>query len=69
MKYNESAYAKCPFYHKEGPQRVFCEGVVEQSSLSLNFSNADVCQTYRFKYCNSNYKDCPVNKMLMKKYM
>ena len=69
MRYIESAEAKCPFYHKESPHRVFCEGVVECSSLSLNFGDPKVCQEFRFKYCNSNYKDCPVNKMLMKKYM
>ena len=68
MKYNESAYAKCPFYHKESPQRVFCEGVVDNSSLTLNFADAQTCQDYRFKYCNDKYPDCPVNKMLMDKY-
>ena len=68
MKYCESAYAKCPFYHKESPQRVFCEGVVDNSSLTLNFMNAKFCQDYRFAYCNNKYKDCPVHKMLMDKY-
>lgn len=68
MKHNESAYAKCPFYHKEAPQRVFCEGVVDKSSLTLNFADAQGCQDYRFQYCNDKYRDCPVNKMLMDKY-
>lgn len=68
MKYNESAYAKCPFYHKEAAQKVFCEGVVDKSSLTLNFADAQGCQDYRFQYCNDKYKDCPVNKMLMTKY-
>lgn len=68
MKYNESAYAKCPFYHKEAPQRVFCEGVVDKSSLTLNFSDAEQCQDYRFRYCNAIYETCPVFEMLTKKY-
>lgn len=68
MKLFESADAKCPFYHKEAPQRVFCEGVIDKSSLTLNFSNAEQCKDYRFSYCNAKYKDCPVNKMLAEKY-
>lgn len=69
MKHNESAEAKCPFYHKEASQRVFCEGVVEKSSLTLNFADAQRCRDYRFQYCNYKYRDCPINKMLMAKYL
>lgn len=68
MRYIESAEAKCPFYHKEDTHRVFCEGVVDKSSLSLNFGNPIDCRDFRYKHCNDKYKECPVNKMLMKKY-
>ena len=68
MRYNESAEAKCPFYHKEDRYKVFCEGVDGTSSINLNFPTSKAFRAYTAEHCDRNYCKCLVYNMLYNKY-
>ena len=68
MKYNVSAEAKCPFYHKEDRYKVFCEGVEGTSSINLNFPTSKAFREYTAEHCDRNYSKCLVYTMLCSKY-
>jgi hypothetical protein len=68
MRYNESPDVKCPFYRKEDQYKVFCEGVVNASSINLNFPNTKEFRAYKGEHCNSKYYKCPIYNMLYDKY-
>lgn len=68
MKYNVSAEAKCPFYHKEDRYKVFCEGVDGTSSINLNFPTTTAFRAYTSEHCDRNYRKCLVYIMLCSKY-
>lgn len=66
MKRNQykSKTAVCPFYKKEDQQTIFCDGVVDNSSVHLAFGNHSDCKEHKVAKCRSNYMQCPVYKML-----
>lgn len=66
--------AECPFFKSSKSASINCEGVDSESSLTLSFhtSTGQWLQknkrAYTGHYCNHNYKDCIIYKMLMAKY-
>ena len=56
--------ATCPFYKKEDQQTIFCEGVMDNSSVHLSFGNGLDCTEYKESKCRSNYRQCYVYRML-----
>ena len=57
---------RCPFYKfDDGKRRITCEGIIDDSSLSLIFrKKADqVKQLYVF--CCRHYEHCEIYRMLM----
>lgn len=58
----------CPFYSREEPTKLFCEGVVRGTSLNLNFRDTNLKVSYKNKLCKSKYHDCLLCKALTKKY-
>lgn len=74
MMYQDS-FVRCPFY-KETPHRdvIMCEGVEDKMVIEHRFmyrseekkqmKKAD----YMKRFCCNHYENCPVGKMLMKKY-
>lgn len=62
-------YPKCPFYKKEEPVIVRCEGLTKDSRLVLQFNSKKNRLLYQSKYCKTEgYKKCRIYKMLMEKY-
>ncbi len=61
--------AKCPFYHKHDAQRIFCDGVAENSaSSSQYFEAAENKRKYMREYCtNDCWKQCAHAAGLLKK--
>ena len=63
-----SAYAECPFYHSEDEQKIYCEGVDDNSSIQLAFNSKTERRNYRRKKCEEDHKGCKIAKMLYGKY-
>ena len=61
--------AKCPFFISSGKKSIKCEGVVDDSVIDMGFSSETQRNIFREKYCNSNYQDCVVHRMLEEKYI
>ncbi len=60
---------ECPFYIRESPRRVVCEGLVEGSTLCLNFNRRARMGAFHRAYCCSmDYSKCPIAKVLFAKY-
>ncbi len=65
----KQVYVKCPFYRfDDGKRRVNCEGIIEDSSLSLNFRNKEDFTIQLKTFCCQHYKNCEVYRMLIDKY-
>lgn len=65
-----SKYAVCPYYSKNEPNRICCEGVSDENNVNLVFSDVNKLKEYSKTYCNDlrGYKECAVCKMLDQKY-
>ena len=62
-------YIFCPFYKKEDPVSVKCEGPIDGTRLVLQFENKTEREEYQKEFCsNKNCKECEIYKMLDKKY-
>lgn len=66
--------AICPFFILSKPNSITCEGIKDKTSLTLSF-RTDTGQSipkdrkdYRTKFCDKNYKDCKIFKLLEEKY-
>ena len=59
---------KCPFFHAEDQQRIYCEGVSADSIIHLVFISPKRKQAYRICFCERNYNACRVFKMNDSKY-
>lgn len=63
-----SKTAVCPFYKKEDSQTIFCDGVLENSSVHLAFGYHADCKAHKETKCRRDYNKCPVYKMLEEMY-
>ena len=63
-----SPIAVCPFYCSESPQKVFCEGVEQGSSIHLAFGDSKQLRMYMRRYCKGDYRKCLVARTLLQKY-
>ena len=71
MPMGKHAFGKnvlCPYYKYEGPQMIYCEGVVPDSALHLAFSDKSNMRAYRETYCEGCYNKCLIAKMLNRKW-
>lgn len=58
----------CPFYrHDDGKHRITCEGILDDSSICMNFRRKDF-EMYIREYCSKRYICCEIYRMLMDKY-
>ena len=67
-KRNDSKFVKCPFFHAEDRQKIYCEGVNEATSIHLNFVSPRVKQDYKKEHCNREYCKCRIFQMNDQKY-
>ncbi len=69
MRRYESKYAVCPFYKSEDDLKIYCEGVEDGTFIHLSFSTSTkLKKRYRCKFCEGQYSDCRIAKMLLAKY-
>lgn len=66
MSKNKERLVKCPFYKNDDAQKITCEGIVDGSTLSLNFRlKSDKRCQFTIFCCHHNYKFCEIYRMLM----
>lgn len=66
----DSKYVVCPFYHKSDSNRICCEGVDDNNTVNLIFSDSRKQKEYKQTFCYdiTNYKKCLICTMLYTKY-
>ena len=60
--------AKCPFYKGSDDKRISCEGIVEESIITVSFSSKKNRDTQRRIFCDDKFENCEVYRMLNEKY-
>ncbi len=64
-----TADVKCPFYKKEDPIRIVCEGISAKSVCHNIFHTGKGKLNHKKRYCNTdNYKECILFQALLRKY-
>lgn len=66
----DNYYVSCPFYKKDEPVKIRCEGLEDDNRIILQFYTAQKKKTYMDQFCKSqaDYKKCEICKMIEKKY-
>ena len=59
---------QCPFYKYDKMKRITCEGIIDDSNISLGFLNWRDYEIHLSAFCCEHYKKCEVYRMLMQKY-
>lgn len=60
---SESARAKraeCPFYLRDTPYTITCEGIVERSTIRQEYAMKGACKTQFDTFCAGAYKYCEI---------
>lgn len=62
-------YVRCPFYQSDdGARKIICEGIVDDSNLTLSFRKKKDFETQIKVFCCEHYKKCEVCRILTEKY-
>ena len=59
-----SIMVKCPFYCKDEPPYITCEGVTEGSKIKLWFNSNKKCKNYMREHCFKIKSNCNIANML-----
>lgn len=59
---------RCPFFLHNGKRNVVCEGITDDSTLSLRFATEESRNEQKRIYCDKDYKRCEIYRMLLEKY-
>lgn len=68
IKSKVSVYVKCPYYHREEKQKIFCEGIQEGTSIHLAFDTGENLKEYERRFCKRCWGDCILAQMQNRKY-
>lgn len=60
-----STNAKCPFYCGDSKYFVRCEGIVEDSTLTLSFRSQKEREKQFGLFCCDEYEKCEIYRMVM----
>ena len=61
--------AMCPFYRMEDPNSIFCEGIGPKWTIRLTKDGkGGSARGYKKKFCYDDWKNCPISRMLQKKF-
>lgn len=54
---------KCPHYHSDDAQHIYCDGVNDENWVHLAFPGKRKKQEYKCIYCRENWKRCLLARM------
>lgn len=66
----ESQSARCPFYIRETPTTIYCEGVIRRTTIKNIFATERHAVAHRCRYCNriKGYRECGLYEAVLGKY-
>ena len=56
---------ECPFYKRDDPTNIYCEGISEDSCLITRFRFKVGRDQQMRIFCSEHYKNCEIYRMLM----
>lgn len=56
----------CPMYRKDKGTMIGCEGITDNCSIQLKFTNHASCMQQMDIFCCARYKNCEVYEAVMK---
>jgi hypothetical protein len=60
--------AACPFYKGEDKNAIYCEGIVEESTVKNAFGSVAAAEACKRRLCCGKWETCPLAKALSAKY-
>lgn len=63
-------FVVCPFYNWSSPNRICCEGIMENNTTNLIFGDPSKTREYMHNFCcdSIKYKKCTICMVLYRKY-
>ena len=62
-------YVRCPFYKSDdGKSKIICEGIVDESRLTISFGRRDDYETQITVFCSEHYRKCELYRIIKEKY-
>ena len=59
------AYVRCPFYKfDDGKRRISCEGLIDESSIALNYGRQEDFLIQMQTFCCEHYEKCEIHCLL-----
>ena len=68
LKRMTAANVVCPYYKFEERQKIFCEGVEQNTAIHLAFASPPQLKDYKSRFCECGYTGCRIADMLERKY-
>ena len=60
---------KCPFFLSSSKRKITCEGIIEDCTITLNFSSQEKRNIQCGIFCDEKYENCEIYRMLSEKYV
>ena len=54
----------CPFYRSENRSKIRCSGFENVSALNATFPTPAEKRKYQQKFCDNDWRECPIAKVL-----
>ena len=64
----DDMFAKCPYFHYSKKKRIVCDGIMDGTTLKMDFDTQEDRNLHRRVFCDSNYEKCEINRMLEEIY-
>lgn len=68
VKHKDSAIVECPFFKAQDSATIYCEGIVDGSTIHIAFATSTLKKDFRAKHCYTCYGKCPIYKINDSKY-
>lgn len=60
-----SVVAVCPFFRSDQPCAIFCEGIVDRSTIRLSFKRKEDCDLQFGVFCAAAFKNCEIYRAVI----
>ena len=62
------AFIACPYYKRETPQKIICEGATKDCSTHVAFQDEKKRKEYKSRLCEKDWEQCLYAQMLNRKW-